>query len=72
MSGSQRASKYDFLKDEQLELVVERNEREQLMKMAYKQTKEERKKLLEEVNSNTMKRLTEVNGGNLQATYGEQ
>ena len=55
-----------------LELEVIRNEREELIKMQYKQGKEERQQIVMDVRDETLKRMSEVVDGNFKATFGDE
>ena len=48
---------------QKLELIVERNDREELIKIAFRQSKEERLEMVEEVKASIFERMEKVTGG---------
>ena len=63
---------HDTTINDMLDLVIERDEDKNLRKMRYKQTKDERRKLQENVFVETLSRLTECTKGKFEARFGDE
>ena len=60
-----------MIADQDLDLVIERNEHMQLKILKFCQTKAERKFLQDEIHEHAFERLKEITGGEFNCRYGE-